>query len=171
MHADATGSQPACAKCSGFTYGIPVRIFCTTGLEQTEITPAESGFLVERSLNSVTGYTQVASLPANTVAYTDNGLSASTTYYYRVAAYNGSGKSAYSNTAFVTTGSTPPPVTGGVIAIWPLDNSGSDISGNNHNLTLFNGSTYSTDRKQGTNSLSLDGVDDYASCRCSQPWQ
>jgi hypothetical protein len=161
IQAGMSGSQPASPNAPGSLTASLAGSSAQLGW--TDNATTENGFLVERSLNSLTGYSQVASLPANTTSYTDNGVSPSTTYYYRVAAYNGSGNSAYSNTAFVTTGSTPPPVTGGLIASWPLDNSGSDISGNNHNLTLFNGATYSTDKQRGTNSLSLDGVNDYAS--------
>jgi hypothetical protein len=40
---------------------------------------------------------------ANTTAYSDNGLSATTTYYYQVTAYNSAGSSAASNSANATT--------------------------------------------------------------------
>jgi subtilisin family serine protease len=39
----------------------------------------------------------------NTTSYTDTGLSAATTYYYRVRAYNNAGYSAYSNTVSIKT--------------------------------------------------------------------
>jgi len=124
---------------------------------------AEDGFRVERSFDSLTGYNEVASLPANVTVYTDNGITTpATKYFYKVRAFNNAGNSTYSNIASVATADIPQP-NGEFIAYWLLDNSGSDISGNNHNLTLFNGATYSSDKKRGTHSLSLDGVDDYAS--------
>jgi hypothetical protein len=58
---------------------------------------------------------------------------------------------------------TSPPGPGGIIAHWPVDNSGIDISGNNHHLTFLNGATYSTDHQQGAFSFSLNGVNNYAS--------
>ena len=62
----------------------------------------ESGFYVERSTSGTT-FTQVAALAANVTAYSDTGLSAATTYTYRVRASNSTGNSAYSSTAAATT--------------------------------------------------------------------
>jgi fibronectin type III domain protein/beta-propeller repeat-containing protein len=63
----------------------------------------ESGFKIERAPASNGPWTQIATAGAGAVAYSNTGLSASTTYYYRVRAYNTAGDSAYSNTANVTT--------------------------------------------------------------------
>jgi subtilisin family serine protease len=79
----------------------------------------ENGFTVERSTDNAT-FTQIASIAANSTNYSDTGLTASTTYYYRVRAFNGAGNSAYSNTASATT--QPPPVLATVIASMPLAN-------------------------------------------------
>lgn len=63
----------------------------------------EEGFIVERSLDQ-SNWTIIAnSLSANTQSYNDTGLTASTTYYYRVMAYNSIDNSGYSNTANATT--------------------------------------------------------------------
>jgi M6 family metalloprotease-like protein len=62
----------------------------------------ESNFKVERSVDALT-WTSLATLAANTTSYSSIGLSASTTYYYRVLASNAAGSSAYSNTANATT--------------------------------------------------------------------
>jgi hypothetical protein len=48
-------------------------------------------------------FSWIATAGANTTSYPNTGLSAATTYYYRVAASNGAGISAYSNVASDTT--------------------------------------------------------------------
>jgi fibronectin type 3 domain-containing protein len=68
----------------------------------------ESGYLVERSLSSSTGFAQIASLAASATTFTNTGLAASTTYYYRVRASKNGAYSAYSNVASART----PSVTG-----------------------------------------------------------
>lgn len=57
------------------------------------------------------GWYQVASTGANVRSYTNNGLSASTTYYYRVRASNAGGFSGYTNIAATTTAAPQPPAT------------------------------------------------------------
>ncbi|MEJ1237130.1 kelch repeat-containing protein [Chryseolinea sp. T2] len=65
----------------------------------------ETGFIVERSTNGTT-FTTITTLPANSLTYTDNGLSNGQTYYYRVrAAKSTDGPSAASNVASQITGS------------------------------------------------------------------
>ncbi|MCP4544637.1 MAG: hypothetical protein GY832_46645 [Chloroflexi bacterium] len=74
----------------------------------------ESGFKVERSLNGMSGWTQIATVGANGTGYTDRpcdefqqeenaiegkGGAGTMVRYYRVRAYNGSGNSGYSNVA------------------------------------------------------------------------
>lgn len=68
----------------------------------------EDGFKIERSPDGSTGWTQIGTTGANTTTYSNTGLSAATTYYYRVRAYNGSGDSSYSNTANATTQAATP---------------------------------------------------------------
>jgi hypothetical protein len=65
----------------------------------------ETGYQVERALDSV-NFTPIATLGANVTTYTDTGLAATTTYSYRVRAFNSVGPSAYSNTATATTSAT-----------------------------------------------------------------
>jgi hypothetical protein len=62
----------------------------------------ETGFKIERSTDGTT-FTQVATVGANVTTYSDTGLAALTTYYYRMRAYNSGGNSAYSNTATAVT--------------------------------------------------------------------
>src|SRR4029453_10569075 len=53
--------------------------------------------------SAVGPFSQIASVGANMTTYSNSGLAASTTYYYRVRASNSGGNSAYSNTANATT--------------------------------------------------------------------
>jgi surface protein len=63
----------------------------------------EDGFKVERSEDGTT-FTEIADLTANTFQHEDLQLSETTTYYYRVLAYNANGSSTFSNVAQATTG-------------------------------------------------------------------
>jgi hypothetical protein len=66
-----------------------------------------TGYLIQRSLNGSSGWTQIGSTAGNTTSFQDSGLSAGTTYYYRVLATGGNVNSAPSNVASATTtGST-----------------------------------------------------------------
>ncbi|MDH5325299.1 MAG: multicopper oxidase domain-containing protein [Gammaproteobacteria bacterium] len=62
----------------------------------------ETGFSVERSTDGV-NFGPGIPVAANSTSYSDTGLNASTTYWYRVNAANGNGTSAYSNVASATT--------------------------------------------------------------------
>ncbi|MFO0950765.1 MAG: DUF4082 domain-containing protein [Isosphaeraceae bacterium] len=79
-----------------------------------------SGYSVERSANGSSGWTQVGTTSGTTTSYQDSGLTAGTTYYYRVRATGGGQNSAYSNTASATTASstTPPPTASTATSLW-----------------------------------------------------
>ena len=62
-----------------------------------------TGYLIQRSPNGSSGWTQIGTTAAGTTSYQDTGLSAGTTYYYRVLATGGNLDSAFSNTANATT--------------------------------------------------------------------
>ncbi len=68
----------------------------------------ETGFKIERRASNQVNFAQIAILGANVVSYRDKGLTANTTYIYRVRAYNGMGNSDYSNTSSATTFDAPP---------------------------------------------------------------
>ena len=61
----------------------------------------ETGFKIQRLINSV--WTQVGTTDTNVTSWANGGLSASTTYTYRVMAYNATGDSPVSNQASATT--------------------------------------------------------------------
>jgi hypothetical protein len=65
----------------------------------------ETGFRVERSLDGI-AWSVVGSTGANVLSFSDTGVSASTTYQYRVQAWNAGGGSAYSSTASASTPAT-----------------------------------------------------------------
>ncbi|GJM17660.1 MAG: hypothetical protein DHS20C13_29870 [Thermodesulfobacteriota bacterium] len=69
----------------------------------------EQGFEVFRKVLGGTE-TPIATLPANTTTFTDDSVDPSTTYVYRIRAYNGSGE-VYSGELTVTTDPLPVPGT------------------------------------------------------------
>ena len=80
----------------------------TINLSWTDNANAEVGFKIERGTASAGPFSQIATNAASDTTYTDTGLAANTTYYYRVRTYNANGNSTYSNTASSPTGNTPP---------------------------------------------------------------
>jgi len=69
----------------------------------TDTSSGETGFKIERKTGSGGTYSQIAAVSADIESYSDTALSESTTYYYRVRAYNLAGDSSYSNEANATT--------------------------------------------------------------------
>lgn len=69
----------------------------------------EDGFKIERCQGSgCTNFAQVAQVGGGVVSYNNTGLASSTSYSYRVRAFNLNGNSAYSNTASATTSASTP---------------------------------------------------------------
>jgi chitodextrinase len=71
----------------------------------------ESGFLIQRAPSSTGTWTQIASVGANVMSYSNTGLAMGTAYYYRVCAYNSRGNSAYSAVASANTVAIAPSCT------------------------------------------------------------
>ncbi len=65
----------------------------------------ETGFIIERKVGGAFEIIGIAT--TNQSSYTDEGLTAETAYEYRVSAYNGIGKSSFSNEVSVTTAEEP----------------------------------------------------------------
>lgn len=68
----------------------------------------EQGFKIERCGGAgCSNFAQIATVGANVTSYSNGGLTGSTSYSYRVRAYNASGDSNYSNTASAVTQAPP----------------------------------------------------------------
>jgi titin len=63
----------------------------------------ETSFQLQRSTNNGGNWTTINNPAANATAYANTGLTANTTYWYRIRAVNAAGNSAWSNVASVTT--------------------------------------------------------------------
>ena len=89
-------------------------------LSWTDNATTETGFKVERATSASGPWTQIGTTAAGVSSYSSSGLTASTTYYYRVRATNSAGDSAYSAVASATTpaapDTTPPSVPTGLTA-------------------------------------------------------
>ncbi|HYV29606.1 MAG TPA: fibronectin type III domain-containing protein, partial [Candidatus Binatia bacterium] len=68
----------------------------------------ETGFILARSASSGGPWFQITTTAANGTHYSNSGLSAGTTYYYRVAAFSSRGNSANSAIASATTFAAAP---------------------------------------------------------------
>jgi M6 family metalloprotease-like protein len=85
-------------------------------LAWTDNSTNETGFAVQRSLTSGSGFSSIGTPGVNATNYTDNTVSAATTYYYRVAATNDTTNSVYSGEASATTPKLPATVTLGSLS-------------------------------------------------------
>lgn len=76
----------------------------------------ETGFRIERSLSPSGPFALIQLSGTGATSYSNTGLSASTTYFYRVCAVNANVTSAYSNTASATTSGTAPVAPSNLVA-------------------------------------------------------
>lgn len=102
------------AYCSSTPPSAPTGLVATPvsssqiNLSWTDSDSTEQGFKVERCTGSgCSDFTQIATVGTNITSYTNTGLAASTSYSYRVRAYNQAGDSDFSNTAGTETPATP----------------------------------------------------------------
>jgi len=114
-------------------------------LSWTDNSTNEDGFYIDRK-QGTGAYTQIASVGANVKTYSNTGLSTSTTYTYRVRAYNIAGDAASNEISATTNGVTPPTAPSGLTA--------TAISSSQINLSWTDNSSnedgFYIDRKQGT---------------------
>jgi predicted phage tail protein len=85
-------------------------------LNWTDNSTNETGFEIERSLSSGSGFSNITTTAPDVTTYTDIGLTESTTYYYRVRAVNSAGNSAYTPEKNATTLATVPPAPSSLVA-------------------------------------------------------
>jgi carboxypeptidase T len=79
-------------------------------LTWTDSDTTESGFKIERCTGAgCSDFAQIGTAGANVTSYANTGLTASTSYSYRIRAYNGAGDSDYSNMASAATPAIPLP--------------------------------------------------------------
>lgn len=119
----------------------------------------ENWFLIERATGSPSGFAQIASLAANTTNYSNLGLDAATTYYYRVRATNLAGFSAYANTNSATTSALAPALTwrgDGTGNLWDVTTTANWFDGSS--LVVFNDNTDVTFDQTGSNSPNISLV-------------
>jgi hypothetical protein len=77
-------------------------------LSWTDSDSSEQGFKIERCTGAgCSDFAQIATVGANVTSYANTGLSAATSFSYRVRAYNAAGDSDYSNTATAVTAAAP----------------------------------------------------------------
>jgi Zn-dependent metalloprotease len=128
----------------------------------------ETGFSIERkSTLSNSQFATVATVPANTIAYLDQGLPTNQRYFYRVKALNGTAFSEYSNTSDVEVGTAPVIMTNGTVTTCNaqfFDSGYANSYSNYESYTLtINPSTASGKLRITFTSLSLESGYDYLS--------
>ncbi|MBX2888712.1 MAG: hypothetical protein KF829_08700 [Ferruginibacter sp.] len=107
----------------------------------------EIGFEILRSKDEFGAYFPIGVTNANVTSYVDTfNVEASTTFWYKIRSFNNYGGSAYD---------------GAKDARWKLNNSNADVSGAARPLSL-SGSSYVTDRQEGSHALSFNGSSNYA---------
>jgi len=77
--------------------------YSSSFLNWTDTSDTELGFYIWRSEDSGSTWIYIGSTPTNVTSTYDYGLEQTSSYSYRVAAYNVFGSSSYSNTASITT--------------------------------------------------------------------
>ena len=83
----------------GATAVLPTRI----DLTWKDNCSQEGGFAIERSLDGLSGWAQIATVATNVTFYSDLSVQPTSDYYYRVQAFNDMGGSDYSNVASART--------------------------------------------------------------------
>jgi len=101
-----TGSATNCTTYFSFSVpNAPISLSVSSGsaiLSWIPVGTNTDGFVIEKSLDSGSTYSQLDFVPSQDIQFTDNNVSVLNTYYYRMYAFNSFGNSNYSNTASIT---------------------------------------------------------------------
>jgi hypothetical protein len=115
-----------------------------------------TGFVIERSANATTGFTEIARVDSDVTTYTDQPGQPGT-YYYRVRSVNDQGTSAPSNVVAFFFQVAPP-----AAGYWRFDEgsgtTAADASGNGNTGTFQGGVTWITDGRFGS-AVRINGTD------------
>jgi hypothetical protein len=110
------------------------------GLRWQDNSDNEGGFKIERKTAPSDTWSEITTVTANAYVHHDLGLTPSTTYTYRVRAYNMAGDSAYSNEASTTTFGPPPAapsnLTATVVSLAEIDLAWQDNSDNENGFNV-----------------------------------
>jgi len=111
---DTTVFNPVLVPGSGGTPPAAPANLAATAVSSSQInltwadSDTEQGFKIERCTGAgCSDFAQIATVGANVTSYSNTGLTPSTSYSYRVRAYNAAGDSDYSNTASAVTQAAP----------------------------------------------------------------
>ena len=117
-------------------------------LNWTDNSSNESAFELSRSTDLIGTYVNIGTAPVNGTSFIDSvGLLPNTKYWYKVRAVNQFGQSELVSI---------------LEAKWSLNNNYNDESGNNRNLTANSNPVFnSTDKIEGTHSISLNGSNQF----------
>ncbi|RYE23522.1 MAG: T9SS type A sorting domain-containing protein [Sphingobacteriales bacterium] len=133
------------AKPSNLT--VTATAYNRVNLSWTDNSSNESAFEISRATSFLGVYSTIGAVAANVTNFVDSiNLAPVTKYFYRLKAVNQYGQSEILATQD---------------AAWSMDNNLNDASGNNRNLTSSGSPAYSTDKKEGTHSISFNGSSQY----------
>ncbi|HWE03064.1 MAG TPA: fibronectin type III domain-containing protein [Tepidisphaeraceae bacterium] len=165
---NATGTSAASSAVSATTLLAAPSGFSLTVASATEVDLAWSavadatGFKIERSLNNTAWTTLVAAgVTGTSMSYANTGLTAGTTYYYRLSAIDAVGVSTAATAAAVLTLPAAPTLTAGVISATQINLSWTaSASATSYKLekSTDNGNTWSTVVTQATLTYSNTGL-------------
>lgn len=108
-------------------------------LTWTDNSGTETGFKIERKTGVGGTWSQIATVGANVTSYSNTGLMANTTYYYRVRAYNATGDSAYSAEINRTTSASTGPANNNFASRQQISGTSITTTGSNVNATKESG--------------------------------